>query len=197
MSDEPIKTGLEYSIPKDDDEHYTIIGRVASNWALLETMIDGAIANLANCGEQEMTCVTAQLIGPARRMDALIALFRYQGGSTELRKELKAFQGQIQQLGEDRNRVVHDPLFVKNATGEMHKTTATAKGELKYSFDPVSKEKMATVATAIREATYTFIDLRGKIDAEMNALLQERLEHIGVIPADQNPPDGSPSESAQ
>lgn len=52
-----------------DDPHFAIVGRVACNWAILESLIDGTIANLALCGEAYMACVTAQLIGPAKRMD--------------------------------------------------------------------------------------------------------------------------------
>jgi hypothetical protein len=148
--------GPEYSIPKADDPHYTVIGRVASMWALLEALIDGCIADLAMCGEEEMTCVTAQLIGPAKRMDALLALFVHRGGSMSVKKKLKAFQGKIQQLGEDRNRIVHDPIFIKKETGKAHKSLATAKGELKHAFVAISKDDMEKTATKIIEATWGF-----------------------------------------
>jgi hypothetical protein len=180
------------TLPKDDP-HYASVGRVASNWAILESILDGTIANLALCNEEEMTCVTAQLIGPARRMDAMIALFTFRKGSDTSRKELKAFQGRIQQLGEDRNRVVHDPLCIKTETGEVHKMRATAKGELKYSFEPVSKEKMDKVADDINDAIQDFLVLSKKIKTEANQRLheqlQEQLRHIPSTLDDQNPPD--------
>jgi hypothetical protein len=119
---------MSYSQVPEDDHHYTIIGRVACRWATLEALIDGVIADLAQCGAEEMTCVTAQLIGPAKRMDALIALFTPRKGSDGLRKQLKAFQGRIQQLGEDRNKVVHDPLLLNEETGQVHKLLATREG---------------------------------------------------------------------
>jgi hypothetical protein len=143
-----------YSIPKDDDPHYAVIGLVASTWALLEALIDGCIATLASCGEQEMACVTAQLIGPAKRMDALLALFVYRGGSKDLRKKIKNFQGRLQQLGEDRNRIVHDPIFVNDDTGKAHKSLSTAKGELKYDFAPIDIESMMRTALNIKEASF-------------------------------------------
>jgi hypothetical protein len=140
------ETDSEYSIPDEGDPHYTVIGRVASTWAILETMMNGCIADLALCGEYEMACVTSQLIGPANRMHALIALFVHRGGSDQLRKKLTTFQGHVQQLGEERNRIVHDPIVVLKATGTVHKALATAKGKLKYKIVPASMEQMERTA---------------------------------------------------
>ena len=181
-----------YLIPEDDDPHYTVIGLVASKWATLEVIIDGCIASLALCGEPEMACVTAQLIGPAKRMDALLALFVHRGGSERLRKRIKSFQGKIQQLGEDRNRIVHDPLLIKSGTGKAHKVLSTAKGELKYEMVPVSINGMKKTADQIEEAGQEFRRLREEIDAEITYILQEQLKRISEVHPDQNPPDENP-----
>jgi hypothetical protein len=165
---------------------------VASYWAVLEALIDGAIAHLALCGESEMACVTAQLIGPAKRMDALIALFTHRKGSDILRKQLKSFQGRIQQLGEDRNRVVHDPLVLDDETGKVSKLLATAKGELKFSFQPISKQQMIDVGVSIKRAGQDFIELRNAIEAEMNDILQAQLKRTAEARDGQNPPDENP-----
>jgi hypothetical protein len=184
-----------YSPLPDDDPHYTIIGRVAVKWAVLEALIDGAIAFLASCGEKEMTCVTAQLIGPAKRMDALIALLTHTNGSDDLRKQLKNFQGRIQQLGEDRNRVVHDPLFLNKDSGFVHKLLATAKGQLKYSFDPVSKKQMEAVADAIHAAGQEFLTLKALIREERKVQVRQQIVRHAEALRGRNPPDGSPSGS--
>lgn len=139
-----------------------------------------------------MACVTAQLIGPAKRMDALLALFRYREGSGDLCKSLKSFQGRLQQLGEDRNRVVHDPLCVKIETGEVHKLLTTAKGELKFSFEPVSKDKMARVSDDIQNAIQEFIAFKKRIDREMDVKSQEELERIDEFLVDRSLPNGTP-----
>jgi len=178
-----------YQFLNDDDPHYTAIGLVASHWALLEAAIDGAIAFLANTDERSMACVTAQLIGPAKRMDALIALFLFSGGSDALKRELKSFQGSIQKLGEDRNRIVHDPLMKGKITGKVYKSLATAKGQLQYDFVPISIESYKHTATLISDAITKFLELRTKIDREIHELLQAQLKRIGAIPQDQNPPD--------
>jgi hypothetical protein len=188
----PTEVEPRYVLPKDDDPHYTVIGRVASNWAHLETMIDGCIAKLAMCGEQEMACVTAQLIGPSKRMDALLSLFVHRGGSSTLRKKIKAFQGRVQQLGEDRNRIVHDAMVIRIDTGEAHKALITAKGELKYEFLPLSIESMKKTAAKIREHTQEFLALKGEIDDEMNRILQSQLKHTLEAHPEQNPPDEIP-----
>jgi hypothetical protein len=194
MADIPDDT---FSLLDDKHPHYTAVGLVASLWALLESTIDGAIAYLANTDEQSMACVTAQLIGPARRMDALIALFLHREGSEALRKELKNFQGRAQQLGEDRNRVIHDALVKGKTTGTIYKSLITAKGQLQYGFVPVDIKEIEKVASDIRAIIGEFIDLNTKITAEMNHILAQRLKRLGVIPDDQSPPSENPSESAQ
>jgi hypothetical protein len=181
----------EYNLLDDDDPHFAVVGLVACLWGLLETSIDGMIAQLAFTDERSMACVTAQLIGPAKRMDALIALFRHRGGSKELVPELKSFQGSIQQLGEDRNRIIHDPLVRHKATGAVYKSLITAKGELKYGFLPVPIENMQKTVREIRAAIGRFIDLRTKINAEMDAKVQAILASIPGALDDQNPPGGS------
>jgi hypothetical protein len=166
MADDGFDEG-GYTLLDDNDPHYTAIGLVATRWGILEHTIDGVIAGLAATGEAYMACVTSQLIGPAKRMDALIALFSLRGGSEELRRELKSFQGRIQQLGEDRNRVVHDPLFRGKNTGKIYKLIAAAKGKLEHAFRPTSLEEIRQTAADIKQANYEFLELKKKIDAEL------------------------------
>jgi hypothetical protein len=112
-------------------------GRWPSDWAFLEAMIDETIAELAKADEQAVACITSQL-----RMDALIALARLRGLSEPIIKELKSFQGRLQALGEERNRVVHDPLVERRSEalekGKVSKFTSTARGVLKFGFFSVS-----------------------------------------------------------
>lgn len=189
MSADKADPSYTYHIPKDDDPHYTVIGRVASTWAHLEALIDGSISDLASCGEAQMACVTAQLIGPAKRMDALLALFVFRGGSELLRKKIKAFQGRLQQLGEDRNRIVHDPIFIKIETGEAHKVLITAKGQLKYEFVALSIEEMKRTAERLKETGREFSALQKEIKSEMDRILEEQPERTHEVLLGQNPPD--------
>jgi hypothetical protein len=63
----------KYSRLPESDPRYAAVGLVASGWALLEARIDETIAWLAEADEKKIACITAQLIGPAKRMDALIS----------------------------------------------------------------------------------------------------------------------------
>ena len=183
------ETESDFSVPDDNDPHYTVIGRVASTWGILENLLNGCISDLALCDEQHMACVTSQLIGPARRMDALIALFVYRGGSEPLRQKLKNFQGRIQSLAEDRNRIVHDPIVVLKKTGKVHKALATARGALKYEIIPASIENMERTAKRITDANIEFSALEEEIAAEMTELGQKQLGHMIESHRDQNPSD--------
>ena len=135
-----------------------------------------------------MACVTSQLIGPAKRMDALLALFVHRGGSEPLRIKLKTFQGKIQQLGEDRNRIVHDPIVIRKKTGKANKALSTAKGKLKYEIIAVSMEDMERTATKISAANSEFSTLEEEIAAEMKEIAQEQLKRMIEAHPDQNPP---------
>ncbi len=136
-------------------------------WATLESSIDGTIAKLAETDDQTMSCITAQLIGPARRMDALLALFLLKGGSENVKKELKSFQGRLQQLGEDRNRVVHDPLIMGKKTGRVYKGLITAKGQLKFSLEEASLSGMRKTASDIKAMGDEFTALKAKIFSDL------------------------------
>jgi hypothetical protein len=54
-----------------------LVGRITSNWSLFETMIDMAMWHIAGIDDNSGGCLTAQIAGFARELDALIALFHH------------------------------------------------------------------------------------------------------------------------
>jgi hypothetical protein len=94
--------------PPIPDEHYALLGKVADAWARLEHLIDTCCIALVGC-DQAGFCLTAQVIGPGRKLDALLSLLKLRGASSDLQQTAKSLAGRIQGLGEQRNRVLHDP----------------------------------------------------------------------------------------
>jgi hypothetical protein len=54
--------------------HYAAVGRVAARWAVLEHEIQEVIWDLAGLDDLTGTCITSQIGGSGRLMDALLAL---------------------------------------------------------------------------------------------------------------------------
>jgi hypothetical protein len=180
-----------YDILKDDDPHYTKVGQLASVWAYLEMLLDGSIRKLLDSDEQGAACITAQLIGPANRFNALLALVRLRGGSEQLTKDLDGFAGRVQQLGTERNRIVHDPIFMHERTGKVHAARASARRFLIFGFEPVSEEEIRKVIKRIEAAISELITLRGRIAAETDSAVAKAHQQTGEELARQNPPKAS------
>jgi hypothetical protein len=60
-------------------EHYAAIGRVAVEWSDLEFMIDIATLRLAKIKHQMGVCLTAQIAGSGRKLDAYMSLAQFRG----------------------------------------------------------------------------------------------------------------------
>ena len=59
------------------EKHYTAIGEVAALWAIFEANLDMTIWGMIGIVEREKAiCITSQIAGTARKLDAIIALLR-------------------------------------------------------------------------------------------------------------------------
>jgi hypothetical protein len=95
------------------DAHFAAAGRIASLWAEFELQIDAAAIKLARVAIEPGLCPTSQVIGPARKLDAYIALAELRINQSKLwrkiRESLYEFAKDSAILAERRNRIVHDP----------------------------------------------------------------------------------------
>jgi hypothetical protein len=124
---------------------YNLVGRVASEWAHLEHLLDLIISELADLPSPRMACVTAQLMGVWPRYNCILALLKHRSSSnTKLEKfigDLNSISGGSRTISERRNRIIHDPWYVLDA-----KALATAqqksmpKDDRKYKWQYGVKE---------------------------------------------------------
>jgi hypothetical protein len=106
-------------------KHSAAVGSVATHWALFEILLDITMWSATKLDPRIGACLTAQISGHARKLDAVIALVcldpRYADKVTKLNKLAETARS----LSEQRNRVVHDPWTAVD--GKMHRMEATAR----------------------------------------------------------------------
>jgi hypothetical protein len=90
------------------DSYYHQIGRVASAWASLEFTMDYLIWQLAKAEQKAGTCITSQLPGATARLRCIVALLHLREIPEELVKKFRSFEGSMQPLLIQRNRIIHD-----------------------------------------------------------------------------------------
>jgi hypothetical protein len=144
--------------------HFASIGIIASTWAAFEISLDIAALQLAGVTEKIGLCFTAQVIGPARKIDAYISVAR-ERGATKFMGDLDKFAKDTIGLGERRNRVVHDPWQFQN--GSAKRLEATARRKLRLELIEVSHAEITSLMFGIQGHQARFVDLHARILAEV------------------------------
>lgn len=137
-------------LPPNDPvrEHYAAIGVVAAEWANFEAIIDYCTIRLTGLRDDFGACLTSQISGSARKLDAYISVARNRG-ATDVDKDLKKFSEAVARLAERRNRIVHDPWSVSHGQ-TPRRFEITARKILKYEFVEVSTADVHNCAADIR-----------------------------------------------
>jgi hypothetical protein len=149
--------------------HLSAVGAVASLWANFELTIDRNTVELGRLPVRAGHCLTAQIAGSARKMDAYIAIARLRGAD-KFADPLDKFSKDTASLAERRNRVVHDPWFFSEidsaAFAQRHEVTARRK--LRLGFILVEMEEIARLASDIYRHMEAFAVLHHRISAVVN-----------------------------
>jgi hypothetical protein len=151
------------------EKHYAAIGRVAAAWAEFEYITDVLSVRLARAPENEGACLTAQIAGSARKLDAYISLARERGASKKTIKDLCDFAKDTTGLQEQRNRIVHDQWMVY-PSGFARRLEITARKKLIAEFIPHQTETVTQFMAKIREHISRLEDLDAHVLADMQAL---------------------------
>ncbi len=122
--------------PPDDHPVYSFIGRVTSDWSHFESQLDGIIGLLAKTDAPVTACLTGQYTGAHPRLNAIIALLTVRGSAQpHLKKQIgkwNRLSPKFQQLGERRNRIVHDPWLMDMETQEPAQHIRMPKSNRRY-----------------------------------------------------------------
>jgi hypothetical protein len=143
--------------------HMAIVGQIASSWATFEIAIDINTISLARITTTMGFCLTAQVIGPARKLDAYIAVARERGAGRFM-DELDKFAKDTAGFAERRNRAVHDPWIVLGQN-PARRFEITARRRLKALSVPVTESELSNLMTEINKHRDRFIELHERIVA--------------------------------
>ncbi len=93
-------------------EFYTLIGRVAAEWARLEHLLDEIIWSLSGIDQKLGSCITGQLVGQYGRFSAIHALAVALGAEKKILDRIVTMSGKCGELSKKRNRFVHDAWYL-------------------------------------------------------------------------------------
>jgi hypothetical protein len=147
-------------------EHYAGIGRVAVEWSEFEFLVDISTLMLAKIKMKAGFCLTAQIAGAARKLDAYIALAQVLGAEKKTVKALNAFAKDTIGLTEQRNRIIHDTW---SALGGPHRFELTARKVLRREYVPVSEDDLVKLTNLIKSHGDRFYELTKNVKAEVEA----------------------------
>ncbi len=131
------------------DEIYTAIGKVATNWATLETLMDSVLWRIASVDDSVGACFTAQFSGIGPRFRVLEALLDIRLSGHNLGPRIKELSRQAQKQNDLRNRTIHDPLSFHVETNEPTRLQISAHPKLVFRQIPISVEKINEVVDGI------------------------------------------------
>ena len=159
MSDEENATS-----PSD---HLAAVGLVATAWAMFEFQIDFSSLQLGKIPQSAGVCLTAQVIGPGRKLDAYIAIARLRGAN-KFMEELDKFARNAIQIGERRNRVVHDAWYLTGRSVPK-RLEITARRILKAGFVESGTLQLIDLAVEIHDISNRFQDIHKRVMASIDA----------------------------
>jgi hypothetical protein len=144
------------------------VGAVASTWAGFELSLDMSAIMLARIPQQIGLCFTAQIAGPARKLDAYIAIARLRGADNDLVRDLNELAKDTASLAERRNRVVHDPWFFFTEGASPGRLEITAKRVLRHRYVEVGEDVILRLVADIDSHIAKFAILHARIGAAID-----------------------------
>ena len=178
-----------YKGTKESDERLTpllkSIGYVVTGWAALEHEVNKVIWSLASMTDEDGACITAQFSGFLPRMRALIALAHRNGADEKLLKDLNKFSALADGLARKRNRIVHDPWYIRSDLSNLGRLEITADKKLVFEIRPHDPIEITKIAHEITDAKKLFFGLKKRLSDRLRETLKSQIEeHHGKGSAD-------------
>jgi hypothetical protein len=154
----------------DRQQLYAAVGKVASNWAVFEHMLHSSLWVLAKVGDEAGACLTSQIPGPGRALDAFVSLVRLHGGDESLIKTINQFSEKTRGLGDKRNRAVHDSWNWDRATGSPYRLEISARKRIVMGPQPTSLSDMNDVVDQIADHIDAFDKIVAEVEKQLGTL---------------------------
>jgi hypothetical protein len=155
------------SMPKQH-RVYRYIGRLVTEAARFEHILDVMIWALVGADQHRLACVTAQFAGPYSRFKAIKSLCRYLNLGAGIVKQINKLSEDSRPATEYRNRIVHDPWYVDADSGNPAQYKKMASDDLRLELVTISvtdiEKKTAKVTAFAKEAIKLLDEISHAID---------------------------------
>jgi hypothetical protein len=138
------------TITAPDETYYLLIGKIITNWAMLEARLGSAIWRIGEIPDAYGASITSQIYTLDGKVKALQAILRERGFETEAKKLGKVIGG-IKSLADTRNRIVHDPVRFQD-DGCLYRLEITADRRLSLGYQKVDLDELSRVVDHINAA---------------------------------------------
>lgn len=137
-------------------DHYATVGAFVGNWAALDAMITTAIWQIGEIEDEIGACLTSQIYTLDGKFKALVAVLNVRGGLGGVVTSVNKFHEELRPLSNYRNRLIHDPLFFKQDTGEPQRLQIAADKKLVMGYEDEPTENVLSQAGKVAEAIGKF-----------------------------------------
>jgi hypothetical protein len=171
QADLPDEESLRKFIKDDADRQqlYAAVGKLASNWAVFEHMLHSSLWVLAKVGDEAGACLTSQIPGPGRALDAFVSLVRMHGGDDALIKTINQFTEKTRGMGDKRNRAVHDSWNWDRETGSPYRLEISAQKRLVMGPRPTTLSDLNRLVDQIAEHIDAFEKVVAQVERQLGA----------------------------
>jgi hypothetical protein len=124
------------------------IGEIAITWSSFETDVDLQTLRLAGIHLTKGFCLTSQISGIGRKLDAFASIARRNDLADDLIKQLNKISTKAISLAERRNRMIHDS-WSQAENGNWERIEITARKLLRIGFVATSITELKTLTDDI------------------------------------------------
>jgi hypothetical protein len=155
-----------YTRPPNDHPIYSLIGRIAMEWAIIENTLDGCISQLADTSSEITACLTAQLMGHAPRCLTIKALAHWRG-LPEIEKDVEQLSNRLSEASDLRNRAIHDRIMIESKGKTPFRDSRMSRKELIYGLKEFNTEIFEGTIDFIRRRQQDCVKLSNKISEQV------------------------------
>jgi hypothetical protein len=145
---------------------YARIGRVASEWAHIEHILDLIIWKLADIHDKQGACITSQILGVTPRCKAIGALGASRL-SANLLKKFRKLASDSFAVSDLRARIIHDPWYIEQVSGKTGQFKAMPASDLRYGIQDVGVSEINDTIAKIKALQERASSLRGDVLVEL------------------------------
>jgi hypothetical protein len=151
----------------EDHQLYALVGRVASEWAHIEHILDLTIWKLAEIPNARGACITSQILGINPRCKAIASLGANRL-SPNLLKEFRKLANDSFVVSDLRARIVHDPWYME-VSGKTAQFKAMPVSDPRYGIQDVSDSEINDTITKIKALQARASGLRSNVLDELES----------------------------